>query len=1049
MTAGKTSANLLKTPGYLLVIILSVTVFSIASKADNWSCFRGDNQRSGISQEHLQFPMSPSWVYKPILKPAPAWPEMPAKQDYWHNIAKLSPSNTYDRVFHVTAAEGMIFFSSSADDSIYCLDRKNGKEKWCFTTQGPVRISPTYYNGKIYAGSDDGYVYCLDSKNAKLIWKYRPAEDERLPGNGRIISMFPIRCGIIAEEGKIYFTAGLFPNQGVYLCCVDAENGQQVYKKQIDCCSQGYMLASPTRLFVPTGRTSPYVFDKSNGNKLLGEQNDGGCFAILLDDMLAYGPDESGQITIADPEKGEKIVTSSGRRILAENNNIYIQKNNTLCRLDRDRYLQLSREIAKTEKIKEKERTELQEARLLELKTERNKCLKWQVECKGYFSLIMAGKVILAGGENKVFAYDSDTGENIWTANIAGKAYGLAVSDSKLYISTDKGNIYCFTKKASKNLTLIAQQKNAPYPKDKKTNYYKKLANYIIEKSGCQKGYCLILDAQDCRLACSLVQQSDLSIIIVEKDAKKAAKQQSLLRKAGVYGSRISVHHIESQSLPYRKYFANLILSQTGLTAEKSSFTAEQVANIARPAGGKIMLLSKAENKNEEYIKQWGQNLNGWQVEKDDDMIVGLYNRDELEGIGQWTHLYADTSNTDSSTESNIDNKMTVQWFGKPGPRKMIDRHHRTMIITADAYNGTNLWEVEVPGSRRLGMMNDCGNMCVADDVIYIANNDKCWALNVADGNREKVFDVPQIISGQKSYWGYIATDENLLFGSGQKPTASFTTFGFGNSTVGQIEGDFREKTLSDFLFATDRTSGKTLWNYKSGVIQNSTIVADKNCIYFIECRNPEITNDADGRISSHKFCEKDTFIICLDRTTGKKNWEKEFKLPYQHQIFMVRAKDILLMTGSYNIEKNVHYGLYGLDITNGNMKWHNSFKGEDIGGTHGEQWQRPSVIAGKVYLMPYAFNLDNGKQIPDWSFTRQGHGCGTITGSEAQLFFRGHQPQMRDLKTDTQTKLTQVSRPGCWVNIIPAGGLILIPESSSGCTCAYSLQTSIAFTKP
>jgi hypothetical protein len=41
---------------------------------------------------------------------------------------------------------------------------------------------------------------------------------------------------------------------------------------------------------------------------------------------------------------------------------------------------------------------------------------------------------------------------------------------------------------------------------------------------------------------------------------------------------------------------------------------------------------------------------------------------------------------------------------------------------------------------------------------------------------------------------------------------------------------------------------------------------------------------------------------------------------------------------------------------------------------------------------------------------------------------------------------LTQVNRPGCWINILPAGSLVLIPEGSSGCTCGYPLQTSIAF---
>jgi hypothetical protein len=51
----------------------------------------------------------------------------------------------------------------------------------------------------------------------------------------------------------------------------------------------------------------------------------------------------------------------------------------------------------------------------------------------------------------------------------------------------------------------------------------------------------------------------------------------------------------------------------------------------------------------------------------------------------------------------------------------------------------------------------------------------------------------------------------------------------------------------------------------------------------------------------------------------------------------------------------------------------------------------------------------------------------------------------MCDLTTGTHTKLTTVSRPGCWINIIPAGGLLLIPEASSGCTCNFPIQASMA----
>ncbi|MFP6880171.1 MAG: hypothetical protein VCA34_04440, partial [Roseibacillus sp.] len=44
------------------------------------------------------------------------------------------------------------------------------------------------------------------------------------------------------------------------------------------------------------------------------------------------------------------------------------------------------------------------------------------------------------------------------------------------------------------------------------------------------------------------------------------------------------------------------------------------------------------------------------------------------------------------------------------------------------------------------------------------------------------------------------------------------------------------------------------------------------------------------------------------------------------------------------------------------------------------------------------------------------------------------------------QQKIANVSRPGCWINMIPASGLLLIPEGSSGCICSYPIQASMAF---
>ena len=42
--------------------------------------------------------------------------------------------------------------------------------------------------------------------------------------------------------------------------------------------------------------------------------------------------------------------------------------------------------------------------------------------------------------------------------------------------------------------------------------------------------------------------------------------------------------------------------------------------------------------------------------------------------------------------------------------------------------------------------------------------------------------------------------------------------------------------------------------------------------------------------------------------------------------------------------------------------------------------------------------------------------------------------------------KLVEITRPGCWINIIPVGGMVLVPEAGSGCSCEYSIHASMGF---
>ena len=104
-----------------------------------------------------------------------------------------------------------------------------------------------------------------------------------------------------------------------------------------------------------------------------------------------------------------------------------------------------------------------------------------------------------------------------------------------------------------------------------------------------------------------------------------------------------------------------------------------------------------------------------------------------------------------------------------------------------------------------------------------------------------------------------------------------------------------------------------------------------------------------------------------------------------------------------------------------------------------------PTVVGDRLYCEPCVYELATGRRIEDWGWKPR-RGCGTMSASASSLFFRDNSATMFDLEAKKLTKVTTVTRPGCFINMIPAGGLLLVPEASSGCSCDYAVQASLAF---
>jgi outer membrane protein assembly factor BamB len=403
--------------GLLLPAIVAVSPALLA--AADWPAYRHDNRRSGVTGESLAAEsLAAVWTYRSPQPPQPAWAG-PAKWDAYAGIRPLRSMRNYDPVFHVIAAGDSVYFGSSADDSLHCLDAATGSEKWRFTTDAPVRVAPSLFGDVLYFGSDDGFAYAVRANDGTLIWKYAPTPDRRrILNNGRFISHWPVRTGVLVADGTAYFAASLLPWRETYLCAVDARTGKPTgtghYCRALggSLTMEGPPLASATELIIPQGRVAPLLVRRADGQPVGSLDGGGGCFTLLTNDAeILHGPgNKTGWITQSSAKTRAKVATfGGGNAMIVAGDTAIVLGDRQLTAIDR------------------KTREEL-----------------WKADCDCPFTLVKAGQHVFVGGVDQVAAFAVKTGRQVWRAPVHGRAYGLAVANGALLVSTDEGEIVCF-----------------------------------------------------------------------------------------------------------------------------------------------------------------------------------------------------------------------------------------------------------------------------------------------------------------------------------------------------------------------------------------------------------------------------------------------------------------------------------------------------------------------------------------------------------------------------------------------------------------------------
>lgn len=817
----------------LSIIILSITVIMVITGCSRdrnkrgWKTYRHDGSRTAVTSEYIPSELALKWTYIPVHAPKPAW----------YTPAEEMPRTNSDNAYHVSASDGLAYFGSSEDHKMYAIDIASGKEKWVFFTDGPVRFSPTIWNNRIYFGSDDGYVYCLNAKNGKLDWKYRPGpKDKKVLGNGNMISLWPIRTSVLVEDGTVYFGAGVFPYDGLYVCALNAKDGSVVWKNDdLDddafelqyggVSPQSYIIASKTKLFVPSGRAMPAVFDRETGKFLQylspsGKQ--GGTWGMIDQGELVAGVDRSGTpVKVSfDAEtgklKGDFFISYTDIDMVGSDNIFYVVTEKGVQAVDRIKYgfirqkvdsikkeqnrlILLSRRVAYNDALSENSDYEkqfdtltLQLNALIEKEKELNaSSSKWFFPHENLCSIILTAKQAIIGGTGVVMGLDRETGEELWRGNLEGTAYGLSISNRSLLVSTDLGPIYCFSRKSDKSVSThqegVPVTTGSPYAEDKMTDIYEKAAETILKETSIDKGYCLVIDAGEDQLVYELAKRSKLKIIGIEKNPAMVEKAKRSLDKAGLYGASVVVENWTIQSLP--DYFADLIVSGDIIKSGQTNNSADEIFRVLKPGGGIACFGQPGIENSSQRVLDLEKLADEWKsfeikkpeiISKEGNWII--FTRMNLAGAGGWTHQYADPSNTLCSDDKLVKAPFSTLWYGSPGPQLMVERHARAaspltfdgklviegedVIMAYDAYNGTMLWERRIEGANRVRVDADGGNMAINQYGLFVAVNDKCLQLDTETGETVQTFSLPSEWKEKSRRWGYIAVKDKILFGS-------------------------------------------------------------------------------------------------------------------------------------------------------------------------------------------------------------------------------------------------------------------------------------------
>lgn len=998
-----------------------------------WPQYRADARRSGFVDDEFGGALAAEWVYQPRQAPSRAWLGEDTRM-------------SFDQACHpLVVSDGMVFLASSAECSIVALDVKTAGERWRYVTDAPVRFAPAVWQGRVFAVSDDGSLYVLDAATGGLIRRVDPApRKDMVLGNRRMVSRWPARGGPVICDGVVYFGAGIWPSEGVILSALDAATGELIWRNdesgglewdqphggaraESGIAAQGYLAATAENLLVPTGRGVPAAFDRRNGQmKYFHLQKygrpTGGATVVAAGEFFFNGGhffSEATGLSAGRIMQRDLIVATPGKILYSDGGKIHAIGWTESTAVDRRGDAAAAREFHPLSLGAGGE--------------DRSVAAPHEVH-----AMIAVGNTLVLGGPDVATAIDLQAAspERViaWQAPVEGMAGGLAWAAGRLFVSTDLGTIYCFGPGDGNEPRTVAPD-IAAQPWDD-NRQYAAAAEEIVQLGGVHDGYALDLGCGEGRLAYELATRTKLHVIAVESDPNAVAAARERLIAAGLYGTRVTVHQGDPARTVYPNYFADLVVSARSLSEGPDAVAGDEMMRLLRPWGG-VAVVGKAQ-------------------------AMRRVERDELPDTGTWTHQYCDAQATLTSADQLVRRPLGMLWFTDFEHLRMPDRHGRGPaplftggrlfvlgkhgLYALNAYNGRLLWEHPIENALTpydqehiTGAAVTGSPYCYGQGSVYVRHENEALRIDEATGEALARFSTPASPDSAPGTWGFIATDNGVLFGSVANDE-HVTMWAWHEADMEDMPSE------STGLFGLDAVTGEHLWTYKaSHSIRHNTIVAGGGRVYFID--RPLAQDDLlarqvrrednrhhlvlAGEPAGHPY----GVLVVLDARSGEVLWKANDEV-FGTMLALSLEHDVLVMT----YQRSHAYFLRS--EVGGRMAGYRASTGERIWSVEADHKSRIMLNGDTIYAQAGAWKLRTGEPVP-FQFARS-YGCGTLAASRHMMLFRSATLGYRDFSTDRTENYGGI-RPGCWINAIPAGGLVLMPDATHGCTCSYLNKAYIA----